>query len=92
MQMMLMIEDEAEAEVVAEIFARRNEETCSPIYGRVEYIADKEVKDLFGNNPIVYYYHDDVYTVYNFHTGEKFENVEGDVAGLMNLPRGNFPF
>ena len=94
MQMVMVCENAAELEKVSKIFDRRLEVNCSPIYGRVDYIEDGEVKDLIAKNPIVYGLVDDTYTytVFNFHTGEKFEGVEGDVAGLANLPDGNFPF
>ena len=93
MKMMLVCENDAERELVARIFNQMTEdgEQNTPIFGRVEYVEGKDVKDIITDNPVVYSLKDDEYTVYNFQTREKTEHVEGDLAGLANLPEKDFP-
>ena len=93
MKMMLVCENDAEREAVARIFEnmKKDSENYSPIYGKVDYCEGMNVKSFIADNPIVYSLKDDEYTVYNFQTGEKTEHVEGDLAGLANLPAKDFP-
>lgn len=93
MKMMLVCENDAEREAVARIFENMKKDSVnySPIHGQVDYCEGMNVKSFITDNPIAYSLKDDEYTVYNFQTREKTEHVEGDLAGLANLPEKDFP-
>ena len=98
MRMMLVCENEADKEAVKRVFENMVHEREK--YGDVWSnhweggVTSHEhgCTDIYPTDaPIVYAYTGDSYTVYNFHTGKKTENVEGDLAGLCNLPEEDFP-
>ena len=98
MKMMLVCETDEEREFVSRIFDKMVKDAADGVSdadfleGGVAYRED-EVCGLIKetDNPIVYSLKGDAYTVYNFKTMKKTENVEGDLAGLANLPEEDFP-
>ena len=98
MKMMLLCETAADKEAVARVFEDMVNEKAK--YGDVEanYWEGGVTSHVHGSTdiyqteaPIVYAFMGDSYTVYNFKTMKKTEDVEGDLAGLCNLPEEDFP-
>ena len=102
MQTMILLDDAEEVALVERLWKQMEEEKKNGILDETSYVEggihlrDKGWPDIkFGPNAIVYYLSDGAdasYTVWNFQTGEKKENVEGDLAGLVNLGFRDFPF
>ena len=98
MKMMLLCETAADKEAVARIFdkmvadAAENIADENMIEGGVLYREDGICGEIYATEaPIVYAFMGDSYTVYNFKTMKKTDNVEGGLAGLCNLPEEDFP-
>ena len=99
MKMMLVCETDKEREFVSRIFDKMMEDIAD--FGRAEssyleggicYNEDDCIDIYPSEEPIVYSLEKNgTYTVYNFKTKKKTENVEGDLAGLANLPEEDFP-
>ena len=103
MQVLMVCETKDEAERVNRIYEKMLQDKADgiPLWeedGIGDGIAAREdgnVDMIQTDRPIAYYLEDGAdatYTVWNFGTMERLENVEGDIAGLVNLPNGNFPF
>ena len=102
MKTMILIETEAEREIVRKVWENMLRDKadgpqydgCNNISGDIGYKLDEDL--CMFNNPhaIVYDYRnengDPLWDIYNFETGKK-ETVEGDLAGLANAEDGNFP-
>ena len=98
MKMLLVCENEKEREYVAGVFARMAEEVSSGKNAESNFfeggvhVHDRDYSGICPTDaPIAYALGKDGYTVYNFKTGKKTEGVEGDLAGLANLPEEDFP-
>ena len=99
MKMMLVCENDADKKEVARIFEQMTNELAQFNDIEANYweggvcTHDKGSTDIYPTgNPIVYAYQaDGTYTGYNFQTKKKTEGVEGDLAGLANLPEEDFP-
>ena len=98
MKMMLICENDKERKDIAALFEAMAVEKAK--YGDVEanYLEGgvcsrvKGCTDIYPTeNPVVYALQKGIYTVYNFKTMKKTENVEGNLAGLANLPEEDFP-
>ena len=103
MQVLMVCEDKEDAELVDRIFGKMVRDCkdgfqkgeLNGIGDGVSFREDECAGLIDTDRPIAYYLPDSAdasYTVWNFATMEKHENVEGDIAGLVNLPNGNFPF
>lgn len=99
MKMMLVCETDKEREFVSRVFDKMMEDFAD--FGRAEssfleggicYHEDDNTDIYPAEAPIVYSLEKNgTYTIYNFKTAKKTENVEGDLAGLANLPEEDFP-
>lgn len=103
MKTMIMIETEAEREIVRKVWANMMRDMadgpkydgCNYISGVISFNMDDNLCML--NNPYAIVYDrrttedgEFVWDIYNFATKQK-QTVEGDLAGLANTADGNFP-
>lgn len=102
MKTMILIETEAEREIVRKVWDNMIRDMaegpkydgCNNISGDISYNMDEVLYMLSNPHAIVYDHRtengDPLWDIYNFETREK-ETVEGDLAGLANAKAGNFP-
>ena len=102
MKTMILIETEAEREIVRKVWEKMLRDKadgpqydgCNNISGDIGYNLDENLC-MFNNPHAIVYDHrtengDSLWDIYNFDTGKK-ETVDGDLAGLANAEDGNFP-
>lgn len=103
MKTMIMIETEAEREIVRKVWENMMKDVadgpkydgCNTISGDISYSLNDNLCMMSNPYAIVYDRHitEDgqyVWDIYNF-TTKKMETVDGDLAGLANASDENFP-